>query len=252
MVDLRNLLDDASRPDWHAVDPREVVLAGRRRVRHRGLVRGAALVLVLVVSATAFTLRPWEAGDTRGLDPVAPAEPTPTPEPDQTDARFTPPGAQLSIGETATVPVYHPWQDDLDALRRGEIELAVTGVRRADRNDILSIPDLDPGLRSDASRGEFWYVDVTMTYLSGRIGGYYLGSDVEPVLRGGKKLGQWVMGSDFAPCPPRGLSRPPQAGEIVKNCVVFQIPTDADVVGLSWGQFETSYDLNDGEPVTWR
>lgn len=245
MVDIRNLLDDASRHDGHVVDPREVVLAGRRRVRQRGLVRGAAaLVLVLVVSATALTFRPWGTGETRGLDPVAPADPTATPPPDQTSPTVTAPGTQLSIGETATVPVQH--------LRAGEIELTVTGVRRGDRNDILSIPDLDPTLRSRAGRGEFWYVDVTITYLSGRIGGYYLDPDVEPVLRGGKQISQWVMGHPFPPCPPRGLPLRPKAGKTVDDCVVFQTTPGTDVVGLHWGPFESSYAFADGEPVTWR
>lgn len=192
MVNIRTLLDDASLPDGHALDPLEVVLAGRRRVRHRRLVRGAALVLVLVVSATAFTVRPWETGVTRGLDPVAPADPTPTPQPDETTAPATAPGTQLSIGETATVPVQH--------LGAGEVGLAVTAVRRGDRNDILSIPNLSPSLRSSAGRGEFWYVDVTITYLSGRIGGYYLDPDVEPALRGGRRSA--AGSSPTTPSPP--------------------------------------------------
>lgn len=253
MADLRKLLDDASRQDGHGVDPLEIVRVGRRRVRHRGLIRGAALVLVLVVSATAFTLRPWETGDTRGLDPVAPADPTPTPQPDQTSPRFTTPGTDLSIGETATVPVLHPFEFDADPRRTGEIELAVTGVRRGDRNDILSTRDLDPTLRLKASRGEFWYVDTTITYRSGPIGGYYLGGDVQPVLRGGRLISRWVMdGAPFAPCPPNGLPLRPKPGETADVCTVFQTRPGADVVGLQWGPFESDYALKDGEPVTWR
>lgn len=245
MVDLRNLLDDASHQEGHAGDPLDVVLAGRRRVRRRGLVRGAALALVLVVSATSLTLRPWETDETVGLAPVAPVGPTPTPAPDETSADHTPPGTQLKIGETATVPVQH--------LRAGEVTLTVTGVRRGDRNDILSLPDMDPSQRSRADRGEFWYVDVTITYLSGRIGGYYVDPDVDPVVTGGKLIGSWSMGgADFSPCPVRGLPLRPRAGESVQDCVVFQTQTGAEVVGLQWGQHQTGYDLRSGEPVTWR
>lgn len=243
MVDLRNLLDDASLEDGPAADPLDIVSAGRRRVRRRGLVRGAALALVLVVSATALTLRPWESGETRGLEPVAPANPTP--QPDETDSPLSPPGTQLELGETATVPVQH--------IRSGTAELTVTAIRRADRDDILSIPDLDPGLRTNAGRGEFWYVDVTITYLSGRIGGYYLDPDVEPVLRGGKLISAWILAdSGFSPCPSEGLPLRPEVGKSVEDCVVFQTETGADVVGLQWGPFDTGYALAEGDPVTWR
>lgn len=245
MAKLRNLLDEASLRDEYAVDPLAVVAAGRRRVRQRGLVHGAALVLVLVVSATAVTLRPWETGETRGPEPVAPVDPSLTPRPDKTGAPATVPGTRLRIGETAIVPVQH--------LRAGEVGLTVTAVRQGNRNDILSIPDLSPSLRSSASRGEFWYVDVTITYLSGRIGGYYLDPDVAPALHRGKQIGNWIVTDHaFSPCPSRGLPRSPGVGETVDDCVIFQTQPGTDVVGLNWGPSGTSYDVADGKPVTWR
>ncbi|QIK65885.1 hypothetical protein G7072_05640 [Nocardioides sp. HDW12B] len=247
MVDLRHLLDDASLEDRPAIDPLEVVRVGRRRVRRRALVRGGvAAVLVLVVGAMAVTLRPWETDESRGLGPVAPVDPTPSPapRPDRTPAA-TPPGTQLALGESAIVPVQH--------VGRGEAGLSVTDVRRGDRADILAVPGLAPSLRSSATRGEFWYVDVTVTYRSGRLGGYYLDPDVEPVLSGGRQLGSWsITDQVYAPCPARGLPLRPERGDSVKDCVIVQTTTGADVVGLRWGQFETAYDLAGGDPVTWR
>ncbi|MBE7324174.1 hypothetical protein IEQ44_05875 [Nocardioides sp. Y6] len=248
MVDLRTLLDDASLEDGPPADPLDLVLAGRRRVRRRGLARGAAaLALVLVVSATALAFRPGATDPARDPEPAAPSSPTPTPEPSETaevDETLTPPGTQLRLGGIATVPVKH--------IRTGRIEITVTAVRRGDRADLLALPDLDPRLRSDASSGDFWYVDAEVTHVSGKIGGYYVHPDVEPVVRGGKRANSWVMGPDFSPCPLGSLSRPPATGESVETCFVYRTEPGSEVVGLRWGPFESDYDITQGDPVTWR
>ncbi|QCX28951.1 hypothetical protein [Nocardioides jishulii] len=245
MVDLKNLLDDASRQDGRAVDALDVVHAGRRRVRRRGVVRaGAALALVLVVSATALTVRPWESEEPRLLEPVSPPAPKVSPVAPK-DSEFTSPGSLLDIGETARVPVEH-------ADRRGKVELTVTAVRRGDTADLLADPEISADLRQRLETGQIWYVDVTIRYLSGKIGGYYLDSDVEPVLRGGGGHNQVSYLFDFAPCPSLGLSSPPVPGESVKDCVVFRTPPGTDVVGLRWGPFETPYFVGTEKPVVWR
>jgi len=248
MVDLKNLLDDASRQDGHAadvLDAHDVVHAGRRRVRRRGLIRaGAALALVLVVSATALTLRPWESPEPRLLEPVSPPAPKVNPVAPK-NSEFTQPGSLLDFGETARVPVEH--------IRKGKVELTVTAVRRGDTADLLADPDISADFRRLLETGQMWYVDVTITYLSGKIGGYYLDPDVEPVLRGGgghNKVS--IQDAYFAPCPSRGLSSPPVPGEIVKDCVSFRTPRGTDVVGLRWGQYETPYEVETKKPLVWR
>ncbi|MFC6695822.1 hypothetical protein [Nocardioides daphniae] len=243
MVDLKNLLDDASREDaGSTVDALDVVRAGRRRVRRRGLLRAsAALALVLVVSATALSVRPWESEEPRLLEPVRPPAPSAPPA----VSEFTPPGSLLDIGETARVPVEHV-EDE------GKVELTVTDVRRGDTADMLAEPDLSASLRELLETGQIWYVDVTIRHVSGKIGGYYLDSDVAPVLRGGGGHNQVSYLFDFTPCPSRGLSNPAVPREVVKDCIAFRTPPGTDVVGLRWGPFESAYYVGTEKPVVWR
>lgn len=252
MTELRDLLDEASRPEHPGATPHELLRAGRDRVRRRALVRtGVVLSVAVLLSASAVVLRPWEPGPDRGVDPaVSPTDPSPTqprrgPSPrSDVDPDHTPPGSELAIGQTALVPITH--------LLEGEVELTVTGIRRGVNSEMTSVvgPDLAPRAR----RGTFWYVDVRITQVSGRLGGYYLDPDVAAVVAGGRQISQWNMasGAPYAPCASRGLPLPGRAQDSVEDCLVFQTQAGAEVVGLEFGQFESPYDVRNGDPVVWR
>jgi len=253
VTELRDLLDEASRPQHSGATPQELLRAGRDRVRRRALARtGVVLSVAVLLCASAVVLRPWDPGADRGVDPAGSptghaATQTPRRDPSppsDVDPDHTPPGTELRIGETALVPIDH--------IGEGEVELTVTDIRRGANSEMTSV--LGPDLAPSARRGAFWYVDVRITYVSGGIGGYYLDPDVATVVSGGRQISQWnmVSGDPYAPCPSRGLPLRPRSQDSVEDCLVFQTQEGAEVTGLEFGQFETPYDIRTGDPVVWR
>lgn len=249
MNGLHELLDLASEgtPD-DALDVTAVLRDGRARVRRRNRIRAvAAAAAVAAVAVAGSVVAPnLIGGSERTEAPTSPTTTTPTtPSNSATPAPDTAPGSVLDVDETAVVPVEH--------LGTGRIDLTMTAVRPAPTADILAIPNLDMSLREDARRGRFWYVEVTMRYRSGDIGGYYLGPDVEPVVRGGRKISSWASPLDTPdfPCRSTGFPLHPEPGTSARECLIFQTAATGRVVGLKWGQTGSAYDIRGGEPVVW-
>lgn len=151
----------------------------------------------------------------------------------------TPPGTQLSFGQTATVPVEY-------AKGSGTVAFTVTGIRRGTTAQLTKA-----GVK-DAKGITPYYVDVEMKLVSGEgLGGYRPTSDLNGFI-GDSPGGTFIAMSEYAPCVEKGLDLKATAGATAKTCIVALAPGDAVVDSAQFYGGPDSYDQFKGKPVVWK
>ena len=190
----------------------------------------AAFVLVGALGLTACSgSDSSDAG--AGSDGVSSSATPYLPVPDGVE--LTPPGSQLSVGDSAVV-AYHPRQDDVAAL-----DIQVTSLEKA------PIKAFSAWQLSDAQkRSSPYYVRATIenvgdTDLGGRAVPLYVVSD-ENVL-----LEATPFASSFKACPSTPFPEKFGPGKQAKVCLVYLMPEHGPLVAVSFRPEETF------NPITW-
>ena len=190
----------------------------------------AAFVLVGALGLTACSgSDSSDAG--AGSDGVSSSATPYLPVPDGVE--LTPPGSQLSVGDSAVV-AYHPRQDDVAAL-----DIQVTSLEKA------PIKAFSAWQLSDAQkRSSPYYVRATIenvgdTDLGGRAVPLYVVNDDNVLLE------PTPFASSFEPCPSTPFPEKFGPGKKARVCLVYLAPEHGKLEAVSFRPEETF------NPITW-
>lgn len=172
----------------------------------------------------------------QGVPPAPPSGPVP--------AEHTPRGTELTIGQTARVPLHVAG----DSGPAGSAAVTVTAIEKATpaelRRACVDAPD----------RKAVFYVWATIELLEVTPGTSHL--NLEPSL-GGSSDGQ-VAGSPHPevqpglPCQDVKLPPEPRVGDVITTCNQLQVGAEQTVDTAIWWTWKTQYDKDNGAFVTWR
>lgn len=178
---------------------------------------------------------PGDDGSRAAASPPTVPTASAAPEPDlPAGVTTTAAGAQLALGETATVA----WRVGTD--RQGVVDLTVLGVQPA------PVEAFD-GWRLDGAAGEL--APYFVTYAVENVGDDDLAAAAMPLFLGYGEEGALVAASGFAatfaPCPSTPLPSPFGPGAATEGCLVYLAPNDQPVAAVA---FQATGDV---APVTW-
>ncbi|KRB77406.1 hypothetical protein ASE01_11880 [Nocardioides sp. Root190] len=221
----------------------------------RKLAMPAALLAILALSACQDDEAPAGADDptseatTDDSPSETPTESTPTESTDSTEGQapagdVTAPGTELSIGDTAVLPLTYGTDGT------ATVEVTVTGISEG------TAADLEAAKVKNAADFTPFYINLDMKILSvgaEGFGGYTAGSDFDG-LTGASKAGSLIIFGDFAPCDGGGFEYDSAVGDTAKACVPALATKGSVVDGVqfSGGADEAGYDQFDGKPVVWK
>ena len=224
----------------------------------RKLALPAALLALLALSACQDDEAPSGSDDptTEATTSDTPSE-TPTESASETEstetddqgapaggAEVTAPGTELSIGDTAVLPLTYGTDGT------ATVEVTVTGITEG------TTADLEAAQVKNADDFTPFYINLDMEILSvgdEGFGSYTAGSDFDG-LTGDTKAGSLIIIGDFAPCDDGGFEFDSAAGDTAKACVPALATKGSVVDGVqfSGGADDAGYDQFDGEPVVWK
>lgn len=223
----------------------------------RKLAMPAALLALLALSACQDDEAPSGSDDptTEATTSDTPSE-TPSESSDETEssddgdeaggaaAPVTAPGTELSIGDTAVLPLTYGTDGT------ATVEVTVTGITEG------TTADLEAAQVKNADDFTPFYINLEMEILSvgeEGFGGYTAGSDFDG-LTGDTKAGSLIIIGDFAPCDGGGFEFDSAVGDTAKACVPALATKGSVVDGVqfSGGADDAGYDQFDGKPVVWK
>lgn len=224
----------------------------------RKLALPAALLALLALSACQDDEAPSGSDDptTEASTSDTPSE-TPTESASETEstetddqgapaggAEVTAPGTELSIGDTAVLPLTYGTDGT------ATVEVTVTGITEG------TTADLEAAQVKNADDFTPFYINLDMEILSvgdEGFGSYTAGSDFDG-LTGDTKAGSLIIIGDFAPCDDGGFEFDSAAGDTAKACVPALATKGSVVDGVqfSGGADDAGYDQFDGKPVVWK
>ncbi|GAA4670850.1 hypothetical protein [Nocardioides nanhaiensis] len=185
--------------------------------------------------AESATIPPEEVTPEEG------ATPEPTEEPSAPTGDLTPPGSELALGETATLPV-------VDSLGGGEgvVELTVTEIRPGDRADLGEEaasygPDAAPA-----------YVFYEATVVSGAadLAGWSPSSDLLGQQPDGLPSGLLITGGAVGPCEKAEVPEGAADGQVLEGCFSALSLSGVPVTGVTYSARGTEYEAGSGS-VSW-
>jgi len=194
----------------------------------RATALGLAVSAVLVLAGCSSD----GGSDSAGSSATATASATPY-LPVPAAVTLTPPGSQLSVGDTASV-AYEPRQDQVGAL-----DITVTDL------ETTKIEAFSAWQLSDAQKQATpYYVRATIknvgeTDLGGRPVPLYVVNEDDVLLEA------TPFASSFKPCPSTPLPDPFKPGDTADVCLVYLAPDHGDLEAVSFRPDETF------NPITW-
>lgn len=157
----------------------------------------------------------------------------------ESDGEITPPGTELAVGDTATLPVTFAGDD-------ATLDLTVTGIEEGENSDLDSLD-----FSEDISDLVPYYITVDMTVVEADegFGSYEPGGDMGGLI--GDVDASWVgIAGDFEPCQSESFELNVQPGDSVTTCLVAgSIESAGPVDGAD---FTGSLDEYGDAPVIWR
>lgn len=149
---------------------------------------------------------------------------------------LTEPGAELALGESATVN---------DSDEKLVFELSVDKFEKA-------TPAERKQLGGDATKKKYevWYVHTTGTLVSGKPDGYDPALHIEG-LAGDTQTGDLIKFGTFAPCENNDFEEGDQPGTKVTTCTIV-MSESGKVDGAMYSDSSGDYSVFDGTEVTWR
>ena len=186
------------------------------------------------------------AEDATEVDTVEVAEEEPAEAPAQAPGELTAPGTRLAVGDTGLVE----WVGSDSEV----FSLAVTidGVRQG------TLADLDAILSED-NKGKVqgytpYYVDFT--FVKGDLAQPSMAfqdasNRVDAVNADGSEIPQLTVFGDFELCDSGYFEESVDEGAPQKSCSIFLAPGGQEFGAVRWAQFDTDYDMYDGNPVFW-
>lgn len=204
--------------------------------------RTRALALALVLAAAPTLLACGGDDDAAKETTTTTAEETTTTKAEAddsgaTDAELTEAGAELAVGDTATVP----FSSDDELV---PVEITVEGIEQGPAADLA---ELDLG--DDAAGMVPWYVRVTIanpgsTDLSFQDpGGNLDGLDDQ-----GDPAGLVILMSSFEPCDSESAPDSFVDGASYETCLLYLVPEAGALQGVQYQEFDTPYY---DDPVVW-
>lgn len=194
-----------------------------------GLAVGAVLVLAGCSSSGGGS---DSAGGSASATATGTASATPY-LPVPSDVTLTPPGSQLSVGDTASV-AYNPRQEQVGAL-----DITVTAL------ETTKIEAFSAWQLSDAQKEAMpYYVRATIenvgeTDLGGRPVPLYVVNEDDVLLEA------TPFASSFKPCPSTPFPDPFKPGDTTDVCLVYLAPDHGELEAVSFRPDETF------NPITW-
>ncbi|WP_109509765.1 hypothetical protein [Nocardioides speluncae] len=159
-----------------------------------------------------------------------------------TAVRLTNPGATLSVGDSAKVPVTAG--DD----GAGTIRITVTGIEQGDTQDLLDA-EVDDGERYTPF---YIHAEVEIRAQAGDgLSGLSVNTNLDGLI-GTTTAGRLVSFGDFGPCPAKAARPDARVGDSFETCVVALAPIGDSVDGVQFSAYDSDYDTFDGDPVVWR
>lgn len=227
----------------------------------RKLALPSALLAILALSACQDDEAPSGSDDpttesttseSPSESPTESASETESSETDETEgggdqtggASVTAPGTELSIGDTAVLPLTYGTDGT------ATVEVTVTGITEG------TSADLKAAEVKNADDFTPFYINLDMEILSvgeEGFGSYTAGSDFDG-LTGDTKAGSLIIIGEFAPCDGGGFEFDSAVGDTAKSCVPALATKGSVVDGVqfSGGPDDAGYDQFDGEPVVWK
>lgn len=155
--------------------------------------------------------------------------------------RLTNPGATLSIGEPASVPV------TAGNDGAGTVRITVISIDQGDTQDLL-----DADVENGAEYTPFYIrakVEIRADAGDG-LGGISVNSNIDGLI-GSTTAGRLVNFGDFEPCPSTSAEPGASVGDSFETCVVALAPVGDSVDGVQFSAYDSDYDTFDGKPVVW-
>lgn len=159
-----------------------------------------------------------------------------------TAVRLTKPGAALSIGDPANVPVTAG--DD----GAGTVQITVAAIDQGDTQDLL-----DAEVENGAEYTPFYIqAEVEIRAEAGDgLSGLSVNSNLDGLI-GSTTAGRLVSPGQFEPCPAKSAGPDARVGDSFETCVVALAPIGDAVDGVQFSAYDSDYDTFDGKPVVWR
>ncbi|TWG96241.1 hypothetical protein L615_004400000050 [Nocardioides sp. J9] len=213
----------------------------------------AALLAVLSLSACGDDESPSASDPTPETTSETPSEPeteleTETEETEGTDSGDAPlsgdvtaPGTELSIGDTAILPVTYGTNG------QATLEVTVTGIEEG------TSADLEAAKVKNAADYTPFYIQMEMKILDANddFGSYGPGSDFDG-LTGSSKAGSLIVFGDFEPCNDDAFEYDSKVGDTATTCVPALTTKGSVVDGVQFSGGTDEYDQFDGKPVVWK
>jgi hypothetical protein len=155
---------------------------------------------------------------------------------DKTDA-LTPPGTELKLGETATVP--------LDG--GGIAKFTVNSIDKANPADLANVKSFDP------KKLDAYYIRYDVTVVSEHdagVNGLDLISDIG--LHGSRITRERPLWEIKGCHVDRDLLKHQQPGDTFTNCLPTYLAKDQPMDGVHFSDPDSPYYFVDGQPVIWR
>lgn len=157
----------------------------------------------------------------------------------------TEPGAELSLGDTATV--LYPDTDDGKQM----IKVSVTDITKASKSDfkvagkkfLKKIEDYTPYyVTMDVEKLKPFNVE-----LDGKTptDGVFAFDDSDD------RVGPINMIGNFEPCEDNQFDDEHDTGTSLSTCLIFAVPQGKDLGSVAWAPNDTDYNYFDGKPIKW-
>jgi len=154
---------------------------------------------------------------------------------------LTPPGTELKLGETATVPLEG----------QGIAKFTASSIEKADPADLANVKNADP--EYDPTKHDAYDIRYEVTIVSERGDGI---QNVDLM----SDIGLQASEPDYAvelwnvkTCHiDRGLLQSVQPGDSFSNCLPAYLPKGTPVDGVYFSDPNSDYDQVGAEPVIWR
>ena len=149
---------------------------------------------------------------------------------------LTPPGTQLKIGETATIP---QGKNDVP------VTMTVSSITKGSYADLSHLKD------ADKYKGYTpYYVHYTMTGTeASKELGYHLINYVRPVLPDGRNAGSLVIIGKFDKCDGNSMPKDFGPGQTSTDCDIAMVPDGQELGGAEFSPYDGPYE--ESGKVTW-
>lgn len=155
----------------------------------------------------------------------------------ETGGDLTPPGTELSIGDTATVTTEEG----------AVVNLTVTEIEEGTSAQLDEMQ-----VDADTSTLTPFFVKVTAEVVSGDAANFDPAVDITGLIGENQGADQLIKFQAFAPCENDGFDPGAQPGDTVESCTIQIADKGSTVDGAAYTANDTDYDRYDGQPVVWR